>query len=240
LGQTRRAIEIYKQTLVIRRESGDRNGEALDLGNLSICYAYLGQTSRAIEACEQSLVIDREVGNKYSEGLDLACLARVLIDENRYLEAIQRAQEGVKIGEEISNPQVGIESNCVLALAHLYSGHLAAAHAAAAQAEQYDYPPENHNISVLLGVIALRQNALPAAREAFSAAFTHAEGLLAHTPENFNALDAKALALAGLGEIDNARAAYHAARDITSDPGIVQRTTRLLNQLEGVPKFWEE
>ena len=126
-----------------------------------------------------------------------------------------------------------------LALAHLYSGDLPAARAAAEQARQYDVPQNNHNVLALLGVIALRQNDLPAAREAFTAALTHAEGLLAHTPEYLDALDAKALALAGLGETDNARAAYQAARAINRDPGIVQRATRLLNQLEGVPKFWE-
>jgi len=38
---------------------------------------------------------------------------------------------------------------------------------------------------------------------------------------------------------DNARAAYQAARKINSDTGVVQRATRLLNQLAGVPKFWE-
>ncbi len=54
---------------------------------------------------------------------------------------------------------------------------------------------------------------------------------MAHTPEYLDALNAKALALAGLGEIK-------AARAINSDPGIVQRATRLLAQLEGVPKFW--
>jgi hypothetical protein len=63
--------------------------------------------------------------------------------------------------------------------------------------------------------------------------------VLAHTPEHFAALDARALALAGLGEIEDARAAYQAARAVNSDLGIVQRATRLLNQLEGVPKFWE-
>ena len=92
----------------------------------------------------------------------------------------------------------------------------------------------------LLCVIARRQNDLPAAREAFTAALAHAEGLLAHTPDNYGALDAKALALAGLGDIENVRAAYQAARAINREAGIVQRATRLLNQLEGVPKFWEE
>jgi hypothetical protein len=54
------------------------------------------------------------------------------------------------------------------------------------------------------------------------------------------ALDARALALAGLGDIENARTAYLAARAINNNPSIVQRATRLLNQLDGVPTFWEQ
>ncbi|MDZ4719736.1 MAG: hypothetical protein SH847_14895, partial [Roseiflexaceae bacterium] len=67
-----------------------------------------------------------------------------------------------------------------------------------------------------------------------------AQELLALTPELFRMRDTLALALAGLGEIENARIAYRAARAITSDPGIVQRAIFLLNQLPGVERFWEE
>ncbi len=72
----------------------------------------------------------------------------------------------------------------------------------------------------------------PAAREALSAALQAADALLVHTPENYDALDARSLALTGLGGIEDARA-------INSDPGIVQRAARLLNQLPGVPRFWD-
>jgi tetratricopeptide (TPR) repeat protein len=239
VGQIHNAIKIYEPALAIIRELGDRQREAMTLGNLGVCYASMGQTRRAIENYEQRLVIDREIGNKYSEGINLGNLAQSLIDENNYLEAIRNAQVSVKIGEEIRNPQVGTEGNYSLTLAHLYSGNLVAARAAIERARQYDVPANQHGVLALLGIIALRQNDLPAAREAFTAALTHAESLLAHTPEFFEALDAKALALAGLGEIEDAQAAYQAARAITNAPGVVQRAARLLNQLEGVPKFWE-
>jgi tetratricopeptide (TPR) repeat protein len=240
LGQTRRAIKVVEQALAIEREVGDKLREGAWLGNLGTCYAHLGQTRRAIELYEQALVIDREVGNKYGEGMDLEFLAQVFIDEHRYLEAITRAEESANIGEEIGNPQIGVESNYVLALAHLYLGNVAAARAAAEHARQYNVPDYSPKVLALLGVIARRQNDLPAMHEAFTAALTHAESLLALTPENFDALDAKAVALAGLGEVENARTAYQAARAINHEAGIVQRATRLLNQLVGGPKFWEE
>ena len=49
LGETRRAIELYEQALVIAREIGDRRGEGNALGNLGIAYAALGEPRRAIE-----------------------------------------------------------------------------------------------------------------------------------------------------------------------------------------------
>jgi tetratricopeptide (TPR) repeat protein len=245
LGQTHRAIEAYEQALAIDREIGNRKGEGAGLGNLGICYAALGQTRRATESYEQALTIKREIGDRNGEGVHLGNLAEVLIGENRYAEAVQRAISGVIVGEEIGSVNLGNFNNAFLALAHLYSGDLPAARVAAEQARQYDEPKNNHNVLALLGVIALRQDDLSAAREAFTAALAHAEGLLALTPENYDALDARALAFAGLGEIgdaalfDAARAAYQAARTINSEAGVVQRAVRLLNELEGVPKFWE-
>ena len=63
-------------------------------------------------------------------------------------------------------------------------------------------------------------------------ALAHAEQLLALTPENFRALDAKALALAGLGERQAAQAAYQAARALNSEAGIVRRAERLWGMLD--------
>ncbi|MFL5802226.1 MAG: tetratricopeptide repeat protein [Roseiflexaceae bacterium] len=240
LGQTRRAIEVYEQALAICREIGDRRGEGADLSNIAERYGELGDFQRALEYYELALANAREIGNRYGEAKRLRGMAEILIDQTRYTQALSHLQESVEIGAELNSPEVNNEAHYSLALAHLYSGNLPVARAAAQQARQYDYPLENHNVVALLGVVALRQNDSPAAREAFSAALAHAEGLLAHTPDYFEALDAKALALTGMGEIENARAAYQAARAVNSDPGIVQRATRLLNQLEGVTKFWEE
>ena len=53
LGDTRKAIELYEQRLVIAREIGDRRGEGNSLGNLGSAYNALGDTRRAIEHYEQ-------------------------------------------------------------------------------------------------------------------------------------------------------------------------------------------
>jgi tetratricopeptide (TPR) repeat protein len=74
LGETRRAVELYKQQLVIVREIGDRRGEGAALGNLGVAYANLGETRRAIEFYEQALFIDREIGDRRGEGATLGNL----------------------------------------------------------------------------------------------------------------------------------------------------------------------
>jgi tetratricopeptide (TPR) repeat protein len=240
LGQTRRAIELHEQALAIHREIGDRQGEGADLSNLGSRYSELGDFQRALGYYQLALANAREIGNRYGEAKRLRGVAEVFIDQTYYTQALSHLQESAKIGAELNSPEVNNETHYFLALAHLFSGDLPAARAAAEQARRYDVPQNNHNVLALLGVVALRQNDAPAAREAFAASLAHAESLLTQTPEYLGALDARALALAGLGQIEEAHAAYQAARAVNSDAGVVQRATRLLSQLKGVPRFWEE
>jgi hypothetical protein len=106
----------------------------------------------------------------------------------------------------------------------------------------------NHNVHALRGVIALRQASqdLPGfgnLEGLFTAAIAHADALLAQTPELFDALDAKGLALCGLAVCDarnpisarnrvsEAIAAFRAARAINKDAGVVARVVRLVDAL---------
>ena len=112
-----------------------------------------------------------------------------------------------------------------------------AARAAAEAARVHDVPKNNHNILALLGLIALRQGDRVASVEAFSAAISHADVMLERCEQNYEALDAKGLALAGLAVLEGGQraaeaiAAFRAARAITSAPGIVGRVRRLLDAL---------
>ena len=123
------------------------------------------------------------------------------------------------------------------ALACLYSGDLSAGRAAAEAACQYDVPQNNHYVSTLLGVIALRQGNQAAARQSFTVAMDHVEALLSAYAQNYQALDSKGLALCGLAltedpkRIAEAVAAYRAARAITKATGIVQRVLHLFDAL---------
>lgn len=117
------------------------------------------------------------------------------------------------------------------------SGNLAAARETIEIAHQFDAPDNNHNVLAMLGVIALRQDDRGAACEAFQAAVAHADSLLALTAENYDALDAKGLALAGLAlcegpqHLPAAIDAYRAARQIFAGAGTVACVVRLLDAL---------
>jgi tetratricopeptide (TPR) repeat protein len=238
LGQTARAIEYHEKALAIMREVGDRHGEGITLGNLGLSYSDLGQTSRAIEYYEQALAISREVGDRRREGYALFRLAQLAIDEGRHEEAIRQATEAVRIGEETGDPMIISAGNETLALVRLTIGDLPGARAAAEAARATDVPLKNHNVLSLLGLIALRQGDRAAAAEAFSAAAAHAGVMLERCEQNYNALDAKGLAMAGLAVIEGAHraaeaiAAFRAARAITSAPGHVSRLMRLLDALK--------
>jgi len=241
-GQIQGAIACCEEGLLIDRETKNRQWEGVDLSNLGIAYATLGQTQRAIEFYEQARAIAREIGARYGEGHRLDYLAESLIAEKRYAEAIQSATDGAKIGEEVSSPVLGSWSNYFHALAHLYAGNPPAARAAAESARQYDEPQNNHNVLALLGIIALRQNDHAAAQEAFTAAIAHADVMLERSAQNYSALDAKGVALCGLGLCDDngqdriertnqAAEVFRAARAINKDAGYVARVVRLLDAL---------
>ncbi len=264
LGKIRRAIEFYEQALAIAREIGDRDGEGFRLSILGNALIALGETERAIGLLNQAVAIARETGYRYGEGFRLLRFAEMMIDCKRYSEAIAQVQVSIQIGEEISHPKLLSNAYCNLALAHLYAAQeqqdpsgLAAARAAAERACQYDVPENNHNAFALLGIITLAQTDVAAARTAFTTAIAHAEALLARTPEFYDALDAKGMALCGIALCDAQEAvggrqeagggqrssvtghpslvsaveAFRAARKINSDAGIVARVVRKLDAL---------
>ena len=61
LGETRRAIELYEQQLVIVREIGDRRGEGNAPHNIAGALAREGRRDEAIEAAERAVAIYKQI-----------------------------------------------------------------------------------------------------------------------------------------------------------------------------------
>ena len=242
LGQTARAIDYYEQALAIAREIGDRGNEGIWIGNLGSRYASIGQTARAIDYHEQALAIAREIGIRYFESAVLNNIGQAMLDQEKLEQAIQFCNQSMLIADEVGNVQFQNESRYVLACARLFQRDLIAAQSIAKEALRYHYPPNNHNVVGLLGVIALRQDSRSTAQQAFQEAIAYTEKILGEKTLLYDALDAKGLALAGLalcgepGRLSEAAEAYHAARVINKDAGYVKRVLRLLDELAVMDK----
>ncbi|MDB9309792.1 tetratricopeptide repeat protein, partial [Aphanizomenon sp. CS-733/32] len=71
LGQYQTAIAFYQQSLDIKKEIGDIQGESISLNNLGNAYDSLGQYERAIAFHQQSLDIKKEIGDIQGESISL-------------------------------------------------------------------------------------------------------------------------------------------------------------------------
>ena len=131
-------------------------------------------------------------------------------------------------------------------------GDLPAARDIIDTAHAHSYQPARAGLALLDGLIHLRQHAAPSpagkpfraprpAGKAFRAAITHADQRLEHNPDDYAALDTKALALTGLTLTDptghtsdhssQAVAAFRAARARTRAEGVTARIHRYLGAL---------
>ena len=237
LGQIPRAIDLYEQALAIAREIGDRAGEASHLGNLGNRYAELGQTARAIELYEQALAIARQIGYRFAEAMDLANLGEVYGDLGSWDQGVGYSREAIDIADAIGSAQAQSGARRILALIQLLAGDLAAARQAISAARDHDYPADRAGLSLLSGIIWLRQDQPAAAAREFQEAITRAGQQLEQASGDYHALDTKALALCGLalttepGKAAEACTVFRAARAITSADGIVRRTLALFDAL---------
>lgn len=237
LGQTARAIDYCQQAIAINREIEDRPNEALDLFNLGNRYTELNQTDEAWQCYQQSLAIAQEIGYRLIETGSHFGLGELNLDRGDWEAAVRQFQQTVEIADEMSNPQFQLGGRMGLAEAHLYRGDLELARQKAVGATQYDYPLENTRAWTLLGIVALRQGERTAARQAFTTALRHANKLLAQTPQLYNVLDAKGLALCGLvlcegrQHLASAQQAFQAARAINANAGTVARVVCLFEAL---------
>jgi tetratricopeptide (TPR) repeat protein len=237
LGQTQRAIELYQQALAIAREIGHRRGEAILLNNLGDCYAELGRTQRAVEQYEQALVIARETGYRYGEAITGGGFGLAYADLDRWDEAVEQLRRAFEIGEAIGNAQVQAEARRDLAWTLLQAGDLSAAADIVQTVRDYSYPPAQAGTALVDGIIRLRQGDVPAAGQALTCAIDYADQRLSTSPNDYDTLDTKALALAGLtltgpsDHIAEATATFDAARAVTTSPGITARVLRRLDTL---------
>ena len=103
LGQYQQAIDYLQQALAIKREIGDRNGEANALIGLGLAYYSLGQYQQAIDYLQQALAITQEIGDRHGEANALINLGQVYRALGQYQQAIDYLQQALAIKREIGD-----------------------------------------------------------------------------------------------------------------------------------------
>ena len=94
-------IGHIERSLAIRREIGDRVGEAQSANSLADVYLMLGRTAEALDLYRHSLEVNRKVGHRYGEGVALGNLGWALLDADRAEEAIDYLLQARRIFAEI-------------------------------------------------------------------------------------------------------------------------------------------
>ncbi|HKY42978.1 MAG TPA: tetratricopeptide repeat protein [Pyrinomonadaceae bacterium] len=103
LGDTRRAIEFFEQSLLIQPELGDRRGEGNMLCNLGAVYADSGDSRRAIQFYEQALLLLRETGDRRGEGAVLDNLGTTYDELGESWRAIQFYEQALLLHRELGD-----------------------------------------------------------------------------------------------------------------------------------------
>ena len=248
LGDKHEAIQFYEQSLALSHELGDLSGEGVNLLNLGNKYADLGDPLKALEYHEQALTIDRKLGEQRGEAIALGNIGHDYRDMNELEKAIPNYQQSINIGDVLSFPVIQSWERWGLAQVYLFQGNLSNARTVIEEAQQFELPEKNHDVSTLLGIISLRQSDTNTANQSFIRAIAQADEILSKTPEYYEALDAKGLALCGLilcgrgavpasrqGDpaptLDDAIEIFRKARNIAPHAGIVKRNLRLFDEL---------
>ncbi len=255
LGNTRKAIEYYEQALAISREIGDQRDEENGLICLGNSYSNLGEYNKSINFYQQALTIIEEIGDRKNKAYVVSALGSIYIDLDKIEFAIKNFRKAIEVSDDILLPILQNESRCGLAQVYLFQNDLVNARAIIEAALGYDVPQNNHNISALHGIIALRQGDEVTARGAFVRAIGQADEILSKTAEYYSALDAKGLALCGLAlcarddgrqtaddgqttmvdgqssMVQQAIETFRKARKIAPHAGIVKRNLRLFDEL---------
>lgn len=90
------------------REIGDREVEALALGNLGTAYHALGESRLAIGYYKQQIAIALASGRRRLEVLGLANWARALEDLGERDQAMEKAKAALAICEETEDPRAAM------------------------------------------------------------------------------------------------------------------------------------
>ena len=118
LGKYGKAETCQKNALVITKEIGDKQGEAMCYANLGIVYESLGEYGKAETYQKQALVTTKEIGDKQAEGACCANLGCVYQSLGKYGKAQTYYKNALVIIKETGDKRR--EAVCYVNLGNMY------------------------------------------------------------------------------------------------------------------------
>ncbi|MBG1240498.1 CHAT domain-containing tetratricopeptide repeat protein [Nostoc sp. NZL] len=97
------ALANFQKALIIWREIGDRQGEAVGLYNIGVTYKYLNDDSQALEAYHQALAISKELGRLSIEGRIINNIGDIYNNQREYEKALDYYQQALAMHEKMGN-----------------------------------------------------------------------------------------------------------------------------------------
>jgi tetratricopeptide (TPR) repeat protein len=115
-----RSEDLLKQSLSLRRATGDEQNVADSLNNLGWAALVRGAYPEARAYLEESLDISRRLEDEFHVALALDNLGLATMLEGRYREAVELLSETVELSDERGDQRIGAEA--LLALAGAFAG----------------------------------------------------------------------------------------------------------------------
>ena len=101
MSEYQKAIDYHQQSLAIKKQIGDRSGEAISLNNLGTVSYRLGQYQKTLDYYQQALAIAQQIGVRNSEGLTLSNLGSSFSKLNQPELAILFFKQSINVTESI-------------------------------------------------------------------------------------------------------------------------------------------
>jgi tetratricopeptide (TPR) repeat protein len=118
LGRWADALAHYQTSLAIKRELGDRQGEAQTLNDIGLVYQLQGQWADALAQYQTNLAIKRELGDQQGEAQTLNNIANIYQAQGKWADALAHYQQSLDIFRELGDRQG--ESTTLTNIANVY------------------------------------------------------------------------------------------------------------------------
>jgi tetratricopeptide (TPR) repeat protein len=105
LGELQKALHLSEQSIEIKKEIGDRQGEAASLHQMSIIYEIVGDLQKALHLSEQSIEIKKEIGDRQGEAASLHVMSMIYQTLGDLQKALHLSEQSTEIQREIGNRQ---------------------------------------------------------------------------------------------------------------------------------------